>query len=282
MNYQNKKVAITGANGFIGSALVKALEGAGAYIDILEGDVRNPETFGGLNYEYDYLFHFADPSSQVLFKRQPFYAAEVTLKGFLNAAAACRRDGIKLVYPSTGLLSSDRENEYARCKKICEDIQLGEGFDALAVRIFAAYGPGESHKRDFASVPYLFARDMVQHKSPVIFGDGKQVRDFIYIDDVVAAILILAEECNDPVVDIGSGTSVSFNDIVRAINTAAFGPVEVQLADTHWLLADYIDKPAGYVQETAADPSRLRQFYTPKVSFEEGVTLLVKHLTEGK
>ncbi len=273
MNYRNKKVAITGFEGFIGTALEKALRAAGAKITILDGDVRDPESFDGYNsaldYSFDYLVHFADPSSQVLFKRNPAYCIDTTMKGIINAVEACRKHGIRLIYPSTGLLSSDRYNEYAMCKKLSEEYVRGSGVDALGIRLFAAYGPGESHKADFASVPYLFARSIVNGKSPVIFGDGEQVRDFIYIDDAVQAILHLAEECYDPIVDVGSGIQTSFNDIVSCVDRVlneGVTPVK------------YIDAPSGYVSFTEAKPERMLEFCKPAVTFAEGIKRTVESI----
>lgn len=273
MNYSGKKVAVTGAHGFIGAHLTERLMGmSGVFVDVLEGDIRSSDTFARLDYSYDYLFHFGAPSSQVQFKRNPAHCIESTIKGFINVAYACKTNNIRLVYPSTGLLSTGETNEYARCKKICEDWATGNSMDAIGLRIFATYGPGEGHKRDYASVPYLFARDVVGGRQPEIYGDGEQVRDFIYIDDVVSAILILAEECPDAIVDIGSGQQTSFKDICRELVVAGAGEVDPV----------YIDKPYGYVMETAANPTRLHDFYKPEVNFETGIKRLVKHLREVK
>jgi UDP-glucose 4-epimerase len=283
MNYQGKKIAITGVSGFLGRAIADQLErlaqpagentltlpGVYKYVKVLEGDVRDPKTFKALDHTFDYLFHFAAPSSQVLFKRQAAYCIESTLKGLMNAASACQKHGIRLIYPSTGLLSSDRYNEYALCKKISEDYVQGLGIDALGIRIFATYGPGEGHKADYASVPYLFARDLVNGKAPVIFGDGEQVRDFIYIDDVVNAVCILAEECHQPIIDVGSGAQTSFNAIVKELNLIVQSPRAAQ----------FVDAPSGYVKETAADPTDLQRYYKPQVTFAQGLAMIVRELT---
>lgn len=285
MNYRGKKIAVTGVSGFIGRALADQLEllvkpaddnsfavpGQYKHITVLEGDVRDPKTFKKLDHTFDYLFHFAAPSSQVLFKRKAAYCIESTVLGLINAASACQKHGIRLVYPSTGLLSSDRYNEYAMCKKISEDYVQGLGIDALGIRIFASYGPGEGHKADYASVPYLFARDMLDGRAPVVFGDGKQVRDFIYIDDVVNSICILAEGCYDAVIDVGSGEQTTFNDILKELKVITAGPDAV-----------YVERPAGYVQETAAVVDKLHTFYVPKITFAEGLKLMVDSMREGQ
>lgn len=272
MQYKGKRVAITGlGNGFIADALAGYLTAVNANVWDLSGDIRDPKTFDELNYEFDYLFHFAAPSSQILFKRKPQYCVDVTINGFMNAVEACRKNGIKLIYPSTGLLSSGDSNEYARCKKICEDIAIGSKLDALGVRVFAGYGSTEGHKRDYASVPYNFVREMVKGKRPVVYGDGKQVRDFIHISDVVAALAILAEECNEPVIDIGSGKSVSFNEIIETTNEILFAGDKDK-----YIKPVYVDKPGGYVDETHADITQLRAFYKPKTSLFEGIKAMVE------
>lgn len=271
MNYTGKKIAITGTSGFIGGALKRAFEKMCIEVVEVDLDVRDPAAFSFLDHTYDCLFHFAAPSSQVLFKRKPAYCIETTLKGLMNAADACEKHGIRLIYPSTGLLSSDRYNEYALCKKISENYVQGRFIDALGIRIFASYGPGEDHKADYASVPFLFARDMLAGRAPVVFGDGEQVRDFVFIDDVVESILHLAEECYYKIVDVGSGEQTSFNQILT----------ELKFLIPNAPDAVYVDSPVGYVKETAADPTRLHDFYTPKVTFAEGVAKMVNSLKKG-
>jgi len=189
MNYKGKRVAVTGY-GFLAGGLIKALIDMGAEVFINTGDLRDTLTFARvveiedgavrysrdsvreLNYTFSYVFHFASPSSQILFKRNPRYCIDVTLNSFLAISKQCKENGIKLIYPSTGLLSQGKTNEYASCKKMCEDIHLAEGMDAIGLRIFATYGPGEGHKRDYASVPYLFARDMVRGRGIEVYGNG--------------------------------------------------------------------------------------------------------------
>jgi UDP-glucose 4-epimerase len=276
MNYKGKLVALSGAGGFIGKALAAALQREGAVVVPVVGDIRDDGTFAFLSHSYDYLFHFGAPSSQVLFKAKPLYCAETTVKGFMNAAKACRQNGVKLVYPSTGVLSFDRTNEYARCKKVCEDIHLGEGLDALGLRIFMGYGPGEGHKSHFASPPYLFARDMVAGRRPEIWGDGEQVRDVIYIDDLAGAALALAEESADPIVDVGTGTGISFNEMVRAINEV------LSENGRPTVKPRYAGKPAGYVDKTAADPSAMLRHYEPKTGFKAGIEAIYQELIAAR
>lgn len=269
MNYKNKRIGITGHTGFLGRALYGALAEAGADIYKIDGDIRDPETFAVLDHSFDYVFHFADPSSQILFRRQARYAAETTLLGFLNVSKACQDNGIKLIYPSTGLLSQETENEYARCKKVCEDIHLHSGLDAIAIRIFATYGPGEGHKRDYASVPYLFVRDWVEGKRSIVFGDGNQTRDFIFVDDVVRGVLTIAEEYNGQVIDLGSGSANRFNDIFEALKALTDKDIE----------PIYVDKPGGYVEETLADTTEMKKLgIEPTITFETGINRILEEL----
>ncbi len=265
MDYKDKKCLVTGHRGFIGKALCLALEERGADICTFDGDVRLEQDFLHLERQ-DYFFHFGSPSSQVLFKRNPAYCVDATISGFLNASYFCRENGIKLIYPSTGLLAQDRYNEYARCKKVLEDIHLGSGLDALGLRIYAGYGDGEGHKRDYASPVYLFAKSIENGCPPVIYGDGTQSRDFIHISDLVDTILLLSEDCNEPIVQIGSGISTSFNEIVEIANRTLGTDIE----------PIYIPRPNEYYDTTCADTSMMRRFYCePKIYIESGISKIL-------
>lgn len=271
MNYSDKKILLTGKSGFIGSALAAALETAGARVLYFGGDVRDKLIEGVIDHSFDYVFHFAAPSSQVLFKQNPDYCVDTTINSFLNISRVCRANGVKLIYPSTGLLSQGVENEYARCKKILEDIHLGSNLDALGIRIFAGFGVGEAHKRDYASVPYLFVRDVVEGKQPVVFGSGKQSRDFIYIDDLVTAILVLAEEATEKIVDVGSGVPTRFLDILEQIQIHSLpGMIDVKPI--------FVEAPENYIKETMADTKILKKYNClPKLSFVSGLKRIMTY-----
>ncbi len=276
MYYAHKRILLTGATGFLGQAIGEALKKEGADVIAFDGDIRDfPDFVDYIDHSLDYVFHFADPSSQILFNRQARYAAETTINSFLNVSRLCQDNGVRLIYPSTGLLSQGKTNQYARCKAVCEDIHLGSNLDALAIRIFATYGPGEQHKRDYASVPYLFARDMVAGKQPVVYGDGNQRRDFIFIEDVVKAVLVMAEECTEPIIDLGSGQANTFNQVIQMINEALFS------GDTaNYIKPIYVPAPANYVEETGANLDAMRKYFRPMVALDEGIKATVEHLKE--
>ena len=90
---------------------------------------------------------------------------------------------------------------------------------SVGLRIFAGFGPGEEHKGEYASVVTLFLNSLMNNKPPVIFGDGTQNRDFVYIEDVVDAIVRSAEKpISNTVINVGTGKNLKFNDVVQIIN----------------------------------------------------------------
>lgn len=271
MNYENKKIALTGYTGFLGKALDKALTNAGARVVHLAGDVRNAQTFSQVDYSYDMLFHFGAPSSQILFKSSADYCVDVTINGMRNAIEACQRSGVKLIFPSTGLLSHGQSNEYARCKEVSEDLARGADINWLAVRVFGTYGPGESQKQDFASVPYLFMQEIMQGRQPIVYGTGEQSRDFIYVDDTVQGIIHVAELLSQQIVDIGSGDPCTFNEIITLLNKHLGTDVK----------PEYVDAPQNYIKKTGGNIDLLKKYYAPKINLDEGLRLLVQYARKG-
>jgi UDP-glucose 4-epimerase len=250
------KASITGINGFIGSALAKKLKS-------LEWEV-----YENIRRDVDVVFLFGSPSSNELYKENMDTCFEETIGGFLNAIQFCRDHKIKLVYPSSGTVYR-KDTAYARCKACLEEIQLAYNTNCLGLRIFAGYGPGEAHKTYYSSVVYQFCKEMKEGKSPTIWGDGTQTRDFIYIDDITNAIIsFLTIGSYEPIIDLGTGKNIPFNDLVEVINKELGTDIN----------PNYIDKPQNYCQETLCDTTILQKYYTPRISIEEGVKRCLQSL----
>ena len=86
------------------------------------------------------------------------------------------------------------------------------------MRIFAGYGPGEEHKKNYASLITLFLKSISKNKSPLVFGNGKQTRDFVYIDDITKCIICAAERKTPRILNVGSGKSYTFIEVIEKIN----------------------------------------------------------------
>jgi len=134
----------------------------------------------------------------------------------------------------------------------------------VALRYSNVYGPGESHKGKLASMIYQLASQMRSGHRPRIFTPGEQRRDFVYIDDVVAANVLAMNATQPGIYNIGAGQSWSFNQLVDELNRA--------LGTT--LKPDYFDNPYGFTQDwTETDITLARQHlgYQPKFDLRAGI-----------
>jgi UDP-glucose 4-epimerase len=195
-------------------------------VELIQGDMALKETWDKLPSDIEYIFHFAAPSSITLFNRTPEKCYGETVFGMYYALEYAKKNKIKkLIYPSSGSNYAGNpmphkediyikpRNLYAAGKVACEGLanSYSDYVKSIGLRIFASFGPGEEWKGEFASAVYLFIRDVMNDKSPVIFGDGKQTRDFIYIEDVADGIIVAAETDYIGIVNIGTGRQTSFN-----------------------------------------------------------------------
>ena len=239
--------SITGINGFLGSALNKRLLSMGW------------ETHPMPVKEADLMFLFGSASSNHWYERASSYNIKETIDNFINAADFCKENNIKLIYPSSGTIHEGK-NAYSKCKLILE-ILASLYPKTLGLRIFATFGPGEAHKGEYASTIYQFIKEMKKSKRPVIWGDGEQTRDFIYIDDVIDNIIKNLNE--EGTVEIGSGRNYSLNETVDTIN-------EVMGMN---LKAKHISKPKNYIETTICEKPSLCN-----VSFEGGIRKVIESL----
>ena len=306
-DYRKKVCLVTGGAGFIGQNIVNALlkNGASVYVlddfsngvkksqlskkvKIISGDVRDNKIFKELyRVKLDYCFHFVGPSSVNHFDKDLDQSINTTISGFLNVIQYCSRKKTRLVYASStsvyggakeaysesAKVDSQHVNNYARSKLMVESIaQIYSDCSSVGLRIAAGYGPDEHPKDSSASVVYLFSIAMLNGQLPIVYGDGKQERDFIFIDDMVNSILILAQHAQEPIVNIGSGTSVSFNQLVGLINKILNTSIQ----------AKYAHKPKLYLEKVKCDTRLLRKYVkTTSTPLQTGVKKVMTVATKG-
>ena len=236
---------LMGRNGFLGSEIAKRLN----HFDTIPNRFSNR------------IFFFGSPSSVILFNKNIDYCFRETINSFLEVCSLAKQNNIYIVYPSSATVNN-KNNSYARCKAALEEIAQGYGIKSLGLRISASYGPGEEHKGEYASIVYQWCKDMKQGKQPVIWGDGTQTRDFIYIDDVIDNIIDLADKRTEGIYEIGTGINTSLNEVVAIINKVLGTDIKPK----------YIPKPDSYIQETPVKAVNC------KVSLEEGIKLIINSL----
>lgn len=242
------KIGLTGRSGFLGSALNRKFDELGYQV------------FPYLRPDLDFLFLFGSPSSEVLFKKNIDWCFKETIEGFLFAISYCKKHKIKLIYPSSATVYN-KATKYSRCKAALEEIHQAYGGDVLGFRIFAGYGPGEEHKGEYASIVYQFCKDIVNDNPPVVFGNGTQSRDFIFVNDIVNNIVKMKNRTG--IIDLGTGISISFNSVVNYINCYLGKNVQPV----------YVNKPQDYIQDTHCKNPVKTEF-----SFEKGVEVICQKL----
>jgi UDP-glucose 4-epimerase len=149
---------------------------------------------------------------------------------------------------------------------------LGElnGIDTIALRIFNAYGPGQRIPPAHAPVVPAFAKNVLTGASVVVHGDGRQTRDFVYVDDVVDALVAAASApaVHGAIINIGSGEETSVNDLISALGWATQRQPEVI----------YNPQQSGGIARLVASLTRAQQLlsYQPRVSLREGLQRLLR------
>ena len=247
------KYAVTGGAGFIGSHLVKKLvergnevividnlntgkkqnvEKISKKIDFFEVDIRDFSAIENILKNVDGIFHEAALASVQDSFRIPDEFFDVNVNGTENIFKIAKKLGIKVVYASSSSVYGNpisipiKENDdknpfnpYAKTK--LEDDKLAEkyaknGLKVIGLRYFNVFGPRQS--KEYAGVIKLFLERIQQGLSPLINGDGLQVRDFVYVDDVVNAnILAMESNIDGEFFNIGTNSTISVLDLANII-----------------------------------------------------------------
>ncbi|MGP9043569.1 SDR family oxidoreductase [Cytobacillus kochii] len=252
--------------------------------EFIEGDICNLETCMKACKDIDYVLNQAAWGSVPRSFEMPLFYEEVNIKGTLNMMEAARQTGVKkFVYASSSSVYGDDPNlpkkegregnvlsPYALTKKI--DEEYGKlytkiyGLDTYGMRYFNVFGRRQNPNGTYAAVIPKFIKQLLNDEAPTINGDGRQSRDFTYIENVIEANL---KACN-----------ASHEAAGQAYNIAYGG--RVFLIDIYMQLLDVLGKDIqptfgperkGDIKHSNADISLARKKlnYNPEWSFEQGI-----------
>lgn len=250
------RVLITGGAGFIGSNIarlaldhgyeVRILDNLstgseenirGLQVQFFDGDLHDPERLREAMKGIKFVFHEAAASSSPMFVPDPSMGVETNVLGFTRVLNAARRNNVeKVVYAMTStmygnsplpsreghLLVSEVPNVYASSLLdryfIAKQVESTTGIKTAGLVYFSVYGPYEAAKKGYANVASQFLWLIKRAKSPVLYGDGTQTRDFVHVEDVARANLLAAESnFSGGFVNVGTGVGTSMRQIVRII-----------------------------------------------------------------
>ena len=303
-----RRALVTGGAGFIGSALVRLLgergyearvfdnlstgspdnlEGTDS--ELVEGDVRDVEALARAAAECEVVFHLAAGTGVLPSIEDPFADFDLNARGTLSALWAAREAGaVRLVFSSSNAplgagaypASEDKPTaplapygaSKAAGEAYCSAFHGAYGFDAVAVRFSNAYGLRSAHK---SNVIPLFIRRLLADEELVVFGDGRQTRDFVFVTDLADGLLRAAETdgVGGEVFQLASGVETSVNDLVsRFGEVSARGPrVRREPPRAGEILRNY----------SLIDKARDRLGYAPHVDLEEGLRRTYEWFTGG-
>jgi UDP-glucose 4-epimerase len=296
---------VTGGAGFIGTALTNRLVMEGHQVRVLDdlsagdpsglhpdalftrGDVRDRPKLWTLLQKADCVYHLAarvSTQESILYPRE---YNDVNVGGTVCLAEAIRDAGVKrVVFTSSATVYGSQPRQpvdertwpspavpYA-VSKIAAELYLfalGElnGIETIVLRIFNAYGPGQRIPPAHASVVASFTKHVLDRASVVVHGDGNQTRDFVYLDDVVEALIAAATASGvgGSIINVGSGEETSINGLI-----ATLGQVTRRQPDVI-----YNPQESGGIARLVADLTQARQLlgYQPRVSLTEGLQRLL-------
>lgn len=300
-----KKYVVTGGAGFIGSALVGGLirlcDGSVEVIDDLStGRRKNLDEFATtIRFHQldicgfdaiapviagaDTVFHIAAIPSVPKSIVDPVPSHRSNIDGTFNVLRACVDGNVrKVVYAGSSSAYGDTEvlpkaetmrprpkSPYAAQKLMgeyyCSSFSDCYGLDATSLRFFNVYGPRQDPNSPYSGVISVFMRCLLEQRSPTIFGDGEQTRDFTYVEDVVdlAIKASKARGIAGKVFNAGNGTSYSLNQVWQIL----------QKIEGVKISALYGPPRAGDVRDSQADTTAaIRELeHAPKFSIEDGL-----------
>lgn len=300
---------VTGGAGFIGSHLVDALLAEGhrvrvlddfssgnlanlaaaqSHIELVKGSITDPAIVKNAVAGCEVVYHLAAVASVTKSVETPTLSHDVCATGTLYVLDAARQLGVRrVVFAGSSSAYGDQPGEarseedaliplspYAAAKlaseHYCTAFTAVYGLETVRLRFFNVFGPRQDAKSPYSGVIALFASAMKAGKTPTIFGDGLQARDFVYIADVVQALRLAADAKSavGRVYNVGTGKQVTILELVQHLN---------DLLGTR-IQAAHQPPRSGDIRYSQANIERARKDlgYQPKISFRDGLAKLLQ------
>ena len=267
---------ITGGEGFIGRNIKQYLQKNNCNVLTLDIDGKSDYMISVTDFpslmdvdeEFDGIFHLAATTSPPQFEDDPIGGFQVNANGTLNILEFAKRKKVRRVvlasssatYGNSESISREEiipktySNLYPITKIVDEYLaryySVRKEVECIPLRYFNTYGIGENSKAQYASVVWRFITDLQNGNTPVIFGNGEQSRDFIYVEDTArASVLAMERGIPGESYNIGTGTTTNFNDIYRMVAEEMHSSVQ----------ADHIpNQLKNYQNFTQADNAKVR------------------------
>jgi UDP-glucose 4-epimerase len=294
------KILVTGGAGFIGSHVAEAFLEAGHEVHVLDNfetgreenvpdaaalhrlDVRDEEVSDLFARErFEVLCHHAAQMDVRKSVEDPRYDADVNVAGFLNLMEAGKKNGLeRVLFASTGGAIYG-EPEYApqdedhplrplspygitklTTEKYLYFYRQQYGIDYVSLRYANIYGPRQNPHGE-AGVVAIFARSMLEGEQPVIFGDGEQTRDYVFVGDVARAnVAALRYDGGSGIFNVGTARETSVNELFRLLRDQ----IDPDVPEEHG------DAKPGEQQRSILGYDRAERElgWTPEVELKEG------------
>ena len=298
------KVLITGGAGFIGSHLVEHFQGKaevrvldnlrsgyrknldGFKVEFIEGDILDRSAVREAVKGIDYIFHLAAMISVPESMFKPIECVDINVKGLLIVLEEAAAAGVKkLCFSTSAAIYGDNpvvpkreemlpepKSPYAITKLdgeyYCNMFTQEGKLQTACMRYFNVFGPRQDPKSAYAAAVPIFTAKAVANEKITIFGDGDQTRDFIYVKDIVAANVFMAENNFTGVYNVAYGRKITINDLVEKIKTITSSSSEVA----------HLPERAGDVKHSMAAVEKLHATgFRPENDFDQGLSATVEY-----
>lgn len=257
----------------------------------IEGDIRNLKDCEKAVKGCSVVFHQAALGSVPRSVDDPITTNEINISGFLNMLEASRKEGIhRFVYAASSSTYGDSVDLPKREEKIGKPLSpyavtkyvnelyaqvYGDlhGLETIGLRYFNVFGRRQDPDGAYAAAIPKFVKLLMQHKSPVVYGDGEQFRDFTYIDNVIQANILAAATDNkkalNQVYNVAYGESTSVNELIQVLKEllSKYDPKIASVPATNAPM-----RP-GEVKHSLASIDKAKNLigYKPTHSFSQGI-----------